>query len=162
MKLDTDYLLAELDEPAVVGCKLIQVATDDLAHEILKCDKMALILNESRQIIYANEPFMAFAGFVSLECVIGQRIGRIFRCGHVDGKAKGCGTHEVCRSCHMAQAFDQFGQTGDSQDGLYWVPGEHSLLGDSPVKFTLKSTVVDRVNYFVVTLCHEEKSEDRG
>jgi hypothetical protein len=157
-KLETNYLPAERDDPDVVGCKLIQVAIDDIAQEILKSDTMALILNERRQIIYANEAFMEFAGFVSLESIIGQRIGRIFRCMHLDGKARGCGTYEPCRSCHMAQAFDQYSQTGDPQDGLYRVPGKHSIVGDAPVKFTLKPASVDGVNYLVVTLCVQDKT----
>ena len=157
-KLETNYLPAERDEPDVVGCKLIQVAVDNLSQEILNSDTMALILNERRQIIYANEAFMAFVGFISLERVIGQRIGRIFRCVHLDGKARGCGTHEACRSCPMAQVFDQYSQTGNPQDGLCQVPGKHSLVGNTPVKFTLKPTAVDGVNYFVVTLCVQKKT----
>lgn len=159
MKLETNYLPAECDDPATVDIELLQVATDDLVHKILKCDTMTLILNEHRQIIFANEPFMTFIGFVSLASVLGKGICRVFRCEHVDLNEGRPDTYEACRSCHIAQAFFQFSQTGDSQDGLFLMSGKHFIVGGAPVKLSLKPTVVDGVNYFVVTLDLENKRE---
>ncbi len=63
---------------------------------------MAAILNEQRQIVYANQVFSASLGGFSLEHILGKRTGEILSC--VNSK-KGCGSSVNCRICGVVSAI---------------------------------------------------------
>ena len=60
------------------------------------------VLNEQRQVIYANRAFQEFAGAGSVEELCGDRPGEILGCIHAHA---GCGHAESCRFCGAAQAI---------------------------------------------------------
>ena len=60
------------------------------------------ILNEQRQVIYANRAFQEFAGAESVEELCGDRPGEILGCIHAHD---GCGHAESCRFCGAAQVI---------------------------------------------------------
>lgn len=63
-----------------------------------------LILNEHRQIVFANEMFVTMLGVESADDIIGYRFGEILDCEHAHDTPGGCGTTQFCRTCGAAQA----------------------------------------------------------
>jgi signal transduction histidine kinase len=82
---------------------------------------MALVLNECRQIVFANRVFRDFVGAESLDELVGCRQGEVLDCIHANyigqrpGEAVGCiradlteggcGTTLFCRTCGAVQAI---------------------------------------------------------
>lgn len=66
-----------------------------------------VILNEDRQIVHANAPFLAVSGFRSVEEVRGKRPGEAIDCVHsaVFESPGGCGTGHACSTCGALTAL---------------------------------------------------------
>jgi K+-sensing histidine kinase KdpD len=84
--------------------------------EFLESDKMfldmfasisgvAAILDENRQIVYANEDLLNLLGVGSLETILGKRPGEVVSCIHSSENPNGCGTAEACRYCGAVNAI---------------------------------------------------------
>ncbi len=65
----------------------------------------SVILNDKRQIIYANAKFYEFVEAQSLEEVLGSRAGEALGCVHPVESEGGCGTTRFCRYCGAARAM---------------------------------------------------------
>ncbi len=66
---------------------------------------IVLVLNEHRQIVYANRQLLKALGCQNLENVCGLRPGEVFNCVHVKETPSGCGTTEFCRTCGAVKAI---------------------------------------------------------
>jgi signal transduction histidine kinase len=66
---------------------------------------IAAILNQNRQIVYANEEFIGFTGLVSLENILGKRPGEAISCIHSENEMAGCGTSKACSVCGAVNAI---------------------------------------------------------
>ena len=64
----------------------------------------ALVLNRTRQIIFANQAFLNFLGANSLAEVRGKKPGDALACEHAVQSILGCGTTEFCTNCGAAKA----------------------------------------------------------
>lgn len=64
-----------------------------------------LILNEQRQIVFANRRVLELLGFTDLGTVLGMRPGEVLLCQHAKEMAAGCGTSEFCRECGAVRAI---------------------------------------------------------
>lgn len=58
-----------------------------------------LILNSTRQIVFANDAFASFLNFDTRTSMIGMRPGEALRCAHSNNDSGGCGTTEYCKVC---------------------------------------------------------------
>ncbi len=58
-----------------------------------------LILNEQRQIVFANEMAAEMMGVPKREALYGLRPGEALHCIHADESENGCGTTPFCRIC---------------------------------------------------------------
>jgi len=58
-----------------------------------------LILNEQRQIVFANQMAASMLGVPTREALYGLRPGEALHCIHADGSTSGCGTTPFCRLC---------------------------------------------------------------
>ena len=67
------------------------------------------VLNEQRQVIYANHTFREFVGARSVEELCGDRPGEILGCANANGA---CGDSEACEFCGTAQAIVETQKTG--------------------------------------------------
>ena len=65
---------------------------------------LILLLNEYRQIIFANKTLLAFLGKDDMKNIIGQRPGEVFDCNGVDIETGGCGTSVKCSVCGAVKA----------------------------------------------------------
>lgn len=64
-----------------------------------------VIINDTRQIVYANARFTALTTLADAGDVIGLRIGEALACEHADENPGGCGTTRFCQYCGAAQAI---------------------------------------------------------
>ncbi len=65
----------------------------------------AVLLNEQRQIVYANDKLTALLG-ASSDALLGLRLGVALDCVHAHERPAGCGTTESCRHCGAARAME--------------------------------------------------------
>ncbi len=64
-----------------------------------------LILNENRQIVYANGLLKEMLGTDNDEKIYGLRPGEVLSCKHSIETAAGCGTSEACETCGAVNAI---------------------------------------------------------
>lgn len=64
-----------------------------------------LILNEQRQVVYANQSLLDYLGIGDTQRVFGLRPGEILECSHAFETEGGCGTTEFCQTCGAAKAI---------------------------------------------------------
>jgi signal transduction histidine kinase len=60
---------------------------------------MVIIVNEFRQVIYANDVFIRVVGLKRFQDVLGQKPGELVKCIHSNATEWGCGTGKECRYC---------------------------------------------------------------
>lgn len=60
---------------------------------------MLVILNQQRQIVFANKLFLDFLDVTNSNSVLGKRPGEAVDCIHAFAEEGGCGTSEFCRTC---------------------------------------------------------------
>lgn len=63
------------------------------------------IVNETRQIVYANERFVLLTSAATLDGVLGLRPGEALGCLHAFESEGGCGTTRFCQYCGAANAI---------------------------------------------------------
>jgi PAS domain S-box-containing protein len=112
---------------------------------------MMCLLDENRQVIYANSAFTAFTG-VSEEALRGGRACGVFGCVNAGEDPRGCGYGEPCAQCTLLRALTHTVETGANQasfekhlvverDGArhaYWLLGSTALIpGDGPRRVLL-------------------------
>jgi len=152
MGLTTYYLPAEFDDENEVGRELLHVAVSDTASQLVDCKDICLVVNNCRQIVFANEAFMEFMGFVSLKHVVGKRLGEVFMCVHSNECEGGCGTSQSCRECHIAQAFEHCLGGSKEEKGTCRLDSNSSGINDVLIEFTITSVELSDVQFYVVQL----------
>lgn len=60
---------------------------------------VAAVLNNERQIIFANQKLINDLGMKTIKDALGARPGELLRCEHSHTRNTGCGTTEQCRYC---------------------------------------------------------------
>jgi len=66
---------------------------------------IVVILNDTRQIVFANRNLLSLLGEKTADRVIGMRPGELFSCEHACCTAAGCGTSPACHSCEAVHAI---------------------------------------------------------
>jgi len=104
--LHTDYAPAERADADILQQDIVLFAEDTLQHALLDAaPDIFLILNEQRQIIFANETTLKTLGVPSAEALFGLRPGEAVDCVHATENAGGCGTTEFCKNCGAVNAI---------------------------------------------------------
>lgn len=108
---------------------------------------IVLVLNQYRQVVYANQALARFLKLDELGCVFGLRPGEVLNCENSDLNPGGCGNSEFCKTCGALNAIlsSQEGnfdiqecritrkETGDALDLRVWAT-PHSITGE---RFTI-------------------------
>lgn len=89
----------QLQRQTALFADALQVACLDAVPDIVT------ILNQQRQIVFANRSLVEFLGLQHREEVYGQRPGEALNCEHSFAMSAGCGTSEFCRDCGAAHAM---------------------------------------------------------
>lgn len=78
---------------------------------------MLLMLNDMRQIVFANKAVLETVGAENIEDVLGKRLGEMLGCVHAGEMKAGCGTSKFCTQCGSARAIIKglAGETGVDQ-----------------------------------------------
>lgn len=63
-----------------------------------------LVLNHTRQIVFANQSFLRFLGAKCLAEVLGKKPGNALACEHAVHSILGCGTTVFCSTCGASKA----------------------------------------------------------
>lgn len=71
-----------------------------------------LVLNRSRQIVFANSSLLRFIGVQDMKDILGRRIGDILDCVNAATSELGCGSSEACITCGTAKSITAFLQEG--------------------------------------------------
>lgn len=104
--LPTEFAPAERASAAELSAAMTAFAQSPLVRTLLDAvPDPYVILNEQRQIVFANKPMLAIVGADTLDEVSGMRPGEALRCAHAHDTAGGCGTTQFCRECGAANAI---------------------------------------------------------
>lgn len=81
-----------------------------LSHPLLRelldsVSDIFLILNEKRQIVFANKTFLDLLKVDEVNLITGLRPGEALGCMHAYEMEAGCGTSEFCQTCGAARAI---------------------------------------------------------
>jgi signal transduction histidine kinase len=76
-----------------------------LQHMLDAVPDVFLILNEQRQVIYANQALLDLLSIDNAATIYGLRPGELFGCVHAVEGPHGCGTSEACGSCGALRAI---------------------------------------------------------
>lgn len=89
------------------------VASQKLFNEIFGAmGGMSAIIDKNRQIIYANNDFLALLGLKTVEPILGKRPGEVVSCIHSGDISSGCGTSVACTYCGAVNAILDSQKTG--------------------------------------------------
>ncbi|MDD4238419.1 MAG: ATP-binding protein [Desulfotomaculaceae bacterium] len=78
---------------------LLEYHLSDTSNFFDALPNIVLILNNQRQVIFANQILLDLLGARGREEIIGYRPGEILHCIHACELAGGCGTTEYCQTC---------------------------------------------------------------
>jgi hypothetical protein len=70
------------------------------------------VLDEDRQIVYANSDFLNLLGIDTLEPILGKRPGEVISCIHATEELSGCGTSFSCAYCGAVTAILESQRSG--------------------------------------------------
>ncbi len=156
----TQFASAERAEPTSIAGHNRHFAKLELLGQILdSVENGVVILNQYRQIIYANQPMAVFTNLGNKERAIGQRIGEAIGCQHAFATAGGCGTTDFCRSCGAIKAIllAQSGEANTQECRITRDAGDQFDALDLRVKATPLKTNGETLTIFSVTNIADEK-----
>jgi signal transduction histidine kinase len=78
-----------------------------------------LVVNDHRQIIFANQAMADLVGAEKGADLIGMRSGEALHCHHVNDGEAGCGTSPFCRYCGAARAIAEAGSETESYEEAF-------------------------------------------
>ena len=70
------------------------------------------VIDQNRQIVYANENFLTLFGINTLETILGKRLGEVVSCIHSAEESSGCGTSVSCAYCGAVNVIMESQKTG--------------------------------------------------
>lgn len=104
-KLPTQFAPAERSDPSEIDRQVEIIKNQPLTARFLESIPVyVLILNQNRQIVYANSVFNNLVGAKDYAELIGKRSGEALHCIHSTETDGGCGTTEFCRMCGAIKA----------------------------------------------------------
>ena len=77
---------------------------------------MVIIINQQRQVVFANYAFTKMIGKKRFEDGLGQRPGELVKCIHAHDHIYGCGTGENCKSCGAVITVLKAQETNEKQE----------------------------------------------
>ncbi|MGE0019966.1 MAG: ATP-binding protein [Draconibacterium sp.] len=118
--------------------------------------QMMLVLNQQRQIIYANKAFTNFLGLTEFSSVIGKRPGEAVNCIHASQTEGGCGTTEFCRKCGAVNAIIESQSGVASEKECRILTSENDAL-DFRVTASPFETANEKLTIFAINDISDEK-----
>ena len=102
----TKYAAAERVDAEILKRQMGMFSEETSIQSLMNAvPNIVLILNEERQIVYANNVLSQFLGLDGWEKVVGKRPGELLQCCHSDELPGGCGTTEFCEVCGVVNSI---------------------------------------------------------
>jgi len=79
------------------------LAREELVDVLNSLPYLAMVVDASRQTVFANQVLLDTFGIKALAEIIGQRPGELLSCLHAGSHEEGCGSAEECRHCQAGQ-----------------------------------------------------------
>ncbi len=96
-------LLPRLPHPEIESQRGAVAQNPQLLAVLDAMPNFVLVLNRSRQIVFANRPFLQFIDAADLGAILGKRPGDALSCQHAVQSEQGCGTTDFCTACGAAR-----------------------------------------------------------
>ena len=89
------------------------VVSQELFVEIFSAvSGISAVLDNNRQVIYANKELLTLLGITTLDPILGKRPGEVISCIHSAEEISGCGTSLACTYCGAVNAILESQKTG--------------------------------------------------
>ena len=160
--LHTDYAPAERTPPEV----LLRQHSAWMAHEQTHLigdavPNVVLIVNDTRQVVYANSRVTLFGNFHTLDSYLGLRPGELINCTNASKEPGGCGTTDFCKTCGAVNTIlnSLIGKKDEQESTI------HCGVGEQPYQLRINTTPVqlDGEDYVIFSIqdIHVEKENLR-
>lgn len=155
--ITTEYAPAERESLIITELQSKVFARNRLLTRIAdSVSEMLVVLNDKRQIIYANESFVNTIGIPNGLSLIGKRVGESVNCANAFKSEGGCGTTEFCSKCGAANTMVEAQTLTKSEKECRIRTVENDAL-DLRVKASLFSTDNEILTIFTLTDISGEK-----
>lgn len=117
----------------------VRFGPDSLFAKLLNTvNDLVLVVNDTRQTVYANDNFLNLLGVKDASGILGLRPGEVLNCVHAATDVGGCGTSEHCRQCGAVKALLQGldGYSTDEECRILSQTGETVVAYDLKVRVT--------------------------
>lgn len=102
----TDYAPAERTPEALINVQAEVLEALPLLVQLLDAvPDIVFILNEQRQIVFANQAAVEVFNISNRRDIYGLRPGEVLNCVHSGKNAAGCGTSSFCKTCGAVNAI---------------------------------------------------------
>jgi K+-sensing histidine kinase KdpD len=109
----TEYAPAQISSKKEIEMQSKVLRSIPFIYELLgSIAGIAVIVNNNRQVVYANETFFDTLGVEDFESFLGLRLGNIYGCIHSQNTTGGCGTSKYCRYCGAVNVILDSQKTG--------------------------------------------------
>jgi signal transduction histidine kinase len=106
MSVKTYFAPPERAQPATVRRQHKKVSeVHSLSNVLSAVPEFVAVLNQERQVVYANDALVRYLKAESSLPLCGRRPGELFNCIHSGEMENGCGTSASCRDCGAVQAI---------------------------------------------------------
>ena len=115
-QLPTDFASAERTPQDELMCQAEYFGDTVTQHLLNAVTNIVLVVNENRQIVFANNRLLELLHLENYLSLIGLRPGELFFCENADKSLGGCGTTKWCQHCGAVKSIlnalsaDSFGQ----------------------------------------------------
>ena len=113
MEEKTFFAPAARTDPAEIRKEFESIYSQSFFNEIFgSLTGIGAVMDQNRQIVFANSDFLAMLGLDSIETVLGTRVGEVVACIHSNEQQSGCGTSESCKYCGAVNAILESQKSG--------------------------------------------------
>jgi len=157
--LPTQYAPAERATTEDLNQQINFFIKNSLQSEVLNAVPIiVVILNEHRQIVFANHAMDKFMKLSGEHSSHGKRHGEVLRCIHAIESEGGCGTTEYCRTCGAVRAI-LISQKGNASVQEYLISREGNL---DPLELRVTATPLNTYHgtftiFTISDISHEKR-----
>ncbi len=130
------------------------VSSEKLFNEIFGAmGGMNAVIDKNRQIIYANNEFLALLGLKTVEPILGKRPGEVVSCIHSREGSSGCGTSLACSYCGAVNAIMEsqvIGSKSTRESRISTIVDEK--LKSLDLKITSAPIILGENTYYIFTV----------
>ena len=156
MKKDKTYFASaeRLDYDEVYSQTIKILGLKEVVSVLNTIPNLIAVLNNERQVVFANKAFTEMIGLKNFEDGLGMRVGELFNCIYSHDTIYGCGTAKNCRYCGAAITFLKCQETKQKQenDALITVFGKNKEQIPIHLNVIVDPLYVDDLVFYIVIM----------